>query len=111
MTKTQLNKIKARSDAATNGPWKIKCDTDWFEFEDSFCIVDAEDDQLMTGQADRGWFYRKENAEFVAHARKDVPTLIQEICDLYNLIATFTIFDSEEIAEKVNVKLKAWNEY
>jgi len=80
-----LERIKARTDAATAGPWSPRhvdlCaedydDHDDFPEEGVWWIdhagwVDLEDDS--------GLFATRDDAAFIAHARTDVPALVAEI--------------------------------
>lgn len=63
MNDKELKEIKERADAATPGPW----------VEDRYFIVNPEEDCLV---ADCG---ECENAKFIAHARADIPALLNEI--------------------------------
>lgn len=67
---TQLDEIEARADAATKGPWRA----DGYEVE---TVTPADVDRFdhmeeMVTSCD----LRKADAEFIAHARTDVPKLI-----------------------------------
>lgn len=62
-----LDAIRARVDAATVGPWSVAEQThgDWFGIQDEWLALGS-----MFGSAD---------AEFIAHARTDVPALLAEV--------------------------------
>ena len=75
MNEQRLQEIKKRADRATTGPWFCS----WSTFEEfakvnieGFCITDELNDF---------------DAEFIAHAREDVPALVVEIDRLQNTIA------------------------
>lgn len=64
-----LNAIKKRAEAATEGPWRV----------DQFDDVEAGDD-LVVRTADDVMFENKNaeaDAAFIANARQDVPALIE----------------------------------
>lgn len=77
MDEQRLSEIKARADAATLGPWKLRgrsiqaIDPD----DPKWCVTIAEevfeDDLLMD--------YTSENGEFIAASRQDVPDLLEYI--------------------------------
>ena len=74
MNEQRLQEIKKRADRATTGPWFCS----WSTFEEfakvnieGFCITDELNDF---------------DAEFIAHARQDVPALIAEVERLRSVI-------------------------
>ena len=77
MSQEYLNAIKERVAKATTGPWDINRNSDddvfvtdiWFDGEDGG-HVEIHGDTVASS------IY---NAEFIAHAREDVPMLIEEI--------------------------------
>jgi hypothetical protein len=86
-----LEVIKARAGAATSGPWRVVCDdserptTVWQECTSADHPV-AEDpgrqyvfDDCRDGELHAEPFFREADAEFVAHARTDVPALLAEV--------------------------------
>lgn len=66
-----LAEIKARERAATPGPWKVGI---------SALITDANGHALFFGEDAKG------NADFIAHARTDIPALVAEV-ERLNVIA------------------------
>lgn len=66
-----LAEIKAREHVATPGPWKVGI---------SALITDANGHALFFGEDAKG------NADFIAHARTDIPALISEV-ERLNVIA------------------------
>lgn len=66
MTQTELEAIKARAAAATPGPW---------EFDGKGDIVPDGDKSDFVAMI----HYSAEDAEFIAHARADVPALVAEV--------------------------------
>jgi hypothetical protein len=77
---TRLEEIEARVNAATEGPWQVK-PGDFVSFlgEQFFQVLNTKPDvdgDLSLISANR---VSLENAEFIAHARTDVPYLL-ELC-------------------------------
>jgi hypothetical protein len=73
MTDHELAAIEARANAATPGPWG------WREVGSGFyptAIVYDRDDAEVVKDTD---FIVKDDLEFIAHAREDIPKLIAEI--------------------------------
>lgn len=70
MTDEQLAEIEARANAATPGPWVQSQRDTWMVYRDGG----------GTPEVDVGGGYdTKENANFIAHARSDVPALVAEV--------------------------------
>jgi hypothetical protein len=65
----ELDAIRARAAAATPGPWRLS-DGGWGEY-----VQDANGHALWA----LGHTPRAEDAQFVAHARTDVPALLSEL--------------------------------
>ena len=78
MTENELNEIEERANAATPGKWDYVLS--------AFINKDAKDDQpygVRPRGADFYWGYdSKEDANFIAHAREDIPALIAEVRQL-----------------------------
>ena len=79
----RLDEIQARADAATRGPWSI-----WRSGTDYPQSVVANDDGLsLVAETFTGPQHPAADAEFIAHARTDVPALgaalraVLELCD------------------------------
>lgn len=73
-----LAPIKARADAATDGPWRIEANLQWFDI----VYDDPEFPDGPSGLAcgdHRGAIADLEDAEFIARARTDVPALVAEV--------------------------------
>ena len=62
----RLNEIEARANAATEGPWELLGDG---EYVSGPGILVAPDDGGVTSA----------DAEFIAHARTDVPWLLEQV--------------------------------
>lgn len=68
----RLDEIQARADAATRGPWSI-----WRSGTDYPQSVVANDDGLsLVAETFTGPQHPAADAEFIAHARTDVPALV-----------------------------------
>jgi len=80
MTDIDLDAIRARAEAATAGPWRryetMQADT---------YVLDRRG--LLGGGIICGATYERDNAEFIAHARADVPVLIAEVERLRTAVA------------------------
>lgn len=81
---SRLDEIRARADAATPGPWLLHKNGGELEIVDaSGATSDASDIAFMHVHAEKedwalpGTGY--DNAEFIAHAREDIPYLLSEI--------------------------------
>lgn len=78
----RLEEIQARADKATDGPWAAHVD----RFQDeSYRDIDGA---WIPGVAEKGFYegdkpalsmLDPEDAEFIAHAREDVPWLIEQV--------------------------------
>lgn len=73
----RLRRTRERADAATPGPWRVG---PWRGFGDEATgehnVEDAGGEDLA---GVRGMFHRRTDAEFVAHAREDVPALVEAL--------------------------------
>jgi len=77
MTKTEIDEIRARCEAATPGPWAFFHN----DYVNIYHIqgdekVDGEERSITYGLADVPW---RNNAEFIAHAREDIPALLDTL--------------------------------
>src|SRR5690606_21978359 len=68
MTPEQLAAIRARAEAATPGPWHDDQDGMVYSTCQPGCAVVINDIDLAV-----------EDAEFIAHAREDIPALVAEV--------------------------------
>ncbi|NRG33929.1 hypothetical protein [Niallia circulans] len=88
LTTEQLNAIKERAEKATNVN-----NSGWYVDEDySDTIRDAWDCELIA-QVVRG---KENDAEFIAHAREDIPALLQTVEALSAILA-----ETEETRDKI----------
>ncbi|MFF5993436.1 hypothetical protein AAGS61_01620 [Lysinibacillus sp. KU-BSD001] len=84
MKAEQLQVIKERAEKATNGPWKVvkseesgvQIGTTWESGQLKACVPVVT---TAHGKGSVTVYINDRNAEFVAHAREDVPALIAEI--------------------------------
>lgn len=96
MDEQELKEIEARCEAATDGPWKIWDGPAYAGGGKDWCIGSGDDWVAnMDHRTVKGHSYncevdfcdvcsgiteeQKENAEFIAHARTDIPALIKAI--------------------------------
>lgn len=90
MTNDELKAIKSRADAATAGPWEAEVRQDRSDDEPRvYGINTAYDDpdcdpkyprRIRLVETDSGYYPpKREDAEFMAHARTDVPALVAEV--------------------------------
>ncbi len=86
MTDEELGEIKARCLAATTGPWASFIEGRDHEGGSSFIMVGDEgsraDDIELTGATEA-------DQDFIAHARQDVPALVEEVERLKALLGGF----------------------
>lgn len=96
LTNAEIEAIRKRAQAATEGPWQL-ADT-----YDGAWILDSDDDIIS------GTVSRIVDAEFIAHARTDIPKLLAEIERLRKFEKKVTSpLDVEGVAEDGTVvKLK-----
>lgn len=108
LTPQQLTEIQARADAATNGPWRVgtpnfscqephgyphpgppECKYAMIGWHDT-CDIFQDRDDYASGDTDAGliagmWDYeeggirKQPDADFIAHARHDIPALLAEV--------------------------------
>lgn len=70
---TTLDEISERASRATQGPWKLWC---MQVVTDPAGNSEIDDAQLIAHTADPHRGLQTFNAEFIAHAREDIPKLI-----------------------------------
>lgn len=89
LTKEQLDAIKARVEKATAGPWNAYTMAGEYNVE----VLGGKDIFISASNGFGHWIeVSKEDAEFTAHARQDVPALIAEVERLQMLYS-----DEEEL--------------
>ncbi|MDQ0735299.1 hypothetical protein [Arthrobacter agilis] len=79
-----LDVIRARADAATEGPWEVEpgsVSADFLDFKPSSVFVGGGVDPFGEANNDYVLSYNvtDEDAEFIAHARTDVPKLVSAL--------------------------------
>lgn len=93
MTTNDLDAITARVDAANEGPWAIWHDLDHQGYK---TVGDAEsyaavlDGDVAEESNPAAHVYTDEDAEFIAHAREDVPDLVAEVRELRAKVEVLT---------------------
>ena len=80
MTKSELDQIRARADAATPGPWRYTYKD--CQYHMSSCFIDREGDPDGVGivtcdinQDNADLYATTGDMELIAHARTDIPAL------------------------------------
>lgn len=79
----ELDEIQARADAATAGPWDLVQRDGLSDEVDSIASASTDEDVVL-GQDEQGgpsWL-REEDAEFIIHAREDIPKLLAALRDV-----------------------------
>jgi hypothetical protein len=94
----RVEAIKARADAATPGPWNWEARGVWTEYEQAIGgpVLDEPGPRDQASGTigyvgdlyPRGFNHPSENMEFVAHARADVPWLLERAAELAKALAT-----------------------
>ncbi len=84
LAERELTEIRLRCDAATGGPWKALIDGRDHESGSDFIMTGTgssrgEDIELSGGS--------RADHEFVAHARQDIPRLLDEVARLQRLLS------------------------
>ena len=69
----RLDEIEARANAATEGPWRK------FQTAQTATTYVVGPRGFLAGGLIIGETYERDNAEFIAHARTDVPWLIEQV--------------------------------
>lgn len=110
MTQAELDEIEKRANAATPGPWRIDCrscsneqsdpswpETDFLQFHVQGTDVvpmngfhDPIDGRKLIGPKEVRWGrgdYYGRDADFIAHAREDIPKLIARVRELEKIVA------------------------
>ena len=78
----RLNEIEARANAATEGPWETE--HHYNRLTGEHVVSEIPRVAECMGNGDGGLDY-KEDAEFIAHARTDVPALVAALRAVLNL--------------------------
>lgn len=82
MTREQLDAIASRAEAAERGPWEV---TNGGDNETSTFIDGPDGDVLIRNMRGHGYlseeyvWVEEPNAQFIAHARTDIPALLAEV--------------------------------
>ena len=87
ITQEQIEQIRKRHEAATPGPWRVPEGYSWRV---------AEGDTYICNMFGRQDLQDSENAEFIAHARTDIPLLLDEIDRLSTQIVSRSKFASDD---------------
>lgn len=85
MNAEKLNEIKERAEKATSGPWKIFKNEDGTLIGTAYAHPQLKDAVPVVGIAIQGKephriiYMDRVDAEFISHAREDVPKLVAEV--------------------------------
>lgn len=71
-----LDTIQARADAATEGPWAVEVDEDGFDGASVYLKDGGYGTAYISQNMWQGPTEGEADAEFIAHAREDVPKLV-----------------------------------
>lgn len=74
LTPEQLSEIEERTNAATEGPWIAE-----YSSEQGDCVIPHDAHSTREAVAVCRLYLRAFDAEFIAHARTDVPKLVAEV--------------------------------
>jgi hypothetical protein len=118
MTNEELKAIRERTEAATPGPWYWeKLDADGWNDTEMPYLASASDEGVMHfGDCEQyypseGSPPNDEDAEFIAHAREDVPKLLAEIERLrreLSFIAHVDLVSNAYDKEHIAVSVQSW---
>lgn len=84
-----LDEIEERCEKATGGPWYIS--DDGYHTDENYREIWGSANTLVCGNYDAefGGMHKPEDADFIIHAREDIPALIAEIrrlcCIVYGI--------------------------
>lgn len=84
LTSEQLEEIRERESKATPGPWSTYHCTMIFGGDDRVCSIETEDGDWIavsdcSASGDCLHDLNKEDSKFIAHARQDIPALLETI--------------------------------
>lgn len=81
MNEQELAEIEARANAATPGPWSVQV-----QHHDTLIYGGPPGGRIDLAKIVPWMTHDKPNADFIAHARQDVPALIAEVRHLRNVV-------------------------
>lgn len=82
LTPERLAEIKERTEKATPGPWDAYTVPGMNRSSDGYSAVGIAETEVQVTRDAGGWF----DADFIAHARTDVPALVAEVVRLQGII-------------------------
>ena len=76
-----IEEIRKRAEAATEGPWVFDADNNGREFEAGYGLYSEPDPKSILARktVSHVRFGQEADAEFIAHARQDIPLLLARI--------------------------------
>lgn len=109
MTREQLNAIASRAEAAERGPWEV---TNGGDNETSTFIDGPDGDVLIRNMRGHGYlseeyvWVEEPNAQFIAHARDDIPALLAEV----ERLRTLTPVDEDMVERAAHAIAAHWHD-
>lgn len=100
---TRLEEIKKRTETATSGPWESECRKENIYHPDKCWNHDVtcEKGEAIIIQSNAFLNEDHANAEFIAHARKDIPWLLDKLEDAIELIQFWEPGTDKTLDEKL----------
>ncbi|MFV8250225.1 hypothetical protein [Bdellovibrio bacteriovorus] len=102
MTKQQLDEIKQRVEAATEGPWMVTKADDFpqlYKLPLYKGCCGLENDEIKTAICYPDGRMNESNSDFIAHARTDIPALLEHIESLQGQLNTEKKHHSEAVSK------------
>ena len=100
---SRLKEIKERCEAATEEPWFLERDLDGNAYPYIHDSLDLNGQCLFKGvplKGENGMLEMIKNTDFIAHARTDVPMLLEMLEATIDWEDVYTLKALEKIAEK-----------
>lgn len=102
----QYDEIEARCRTATPAPWSVKKKNGENSIVDAdgLAIIEADYEHIDFGKIECFTQIKNNNAEFIAHAREDVPALLREIA-----VLNFALMGSVKLQGQYAELLNMWD--
>ena len=98
LTDERIAEIRARVEAATPGPWEVDD-----KYSDQFVVCELDEYVAVSASTDADiGLDGRADAEFIAHARQDVPDLLDERDVLIQRLATMENLASGILAAAID---------